>query len=520
MAQPHHTGFIFPVLMGVLLGLLSSPSAVYAEDTYPLHVAAKSGDAGALKKLITNKVALNTQDADGWTALMYATQAGDLQKVDMLLKAGASPNIGDKLGRTPLALATKVSAFITLRLIQAKVEVNFRNAGGIPVIMIAAGEGRQDLVELLLGAGARLDYKDYQGNTIMDWAKRGGNTELTNFLIPRFKQAIAETHTESGEDFVEDVFADAVRPEWFKLSYLDLDEDLNDALRDGKKGLMVYFGLKRCSYCQAFIENTLGKPDIEKRVRRLFDTVGMDIFSDSEMTDPTGKAYVVKDFVTVKKANYSPTMIFYAKNGRELLKIVGYYPPDKFRRVLDYLEGDHYERETLSSYIKRHKTTSAQTKAAIMSDRQLFPNINYTLHRKRKPASRPLLVLFEQPDCDACERFHKRVLTDKPVRRLLGQFDTLQLDVTDNKTAVVTPGGTRISPKTWYSRLGLNYSPAMIFYDEHGNEITRLDSETKRWRMEGTLQLILEKSYTKDTQVQRWRRDKAVVFYNQQQARQ
>ena len=114
----------------------------------------------------------------------------------------------------------------------------------------------------------------------MDWAKRGGNTQLTKYLLPHFKKAIAETHTKSVVDFVEDIFADAVHPTWFKPSYLDLDEDLNDALKAGKTGLMVYFGLKRCSYCQAFLENTLSKPDVEKRVRGMFDVVGLDIFSD------------------------------------------------------------------------------------------------------------------------------------------------------------------------------------------------------------------------------------------------
>lgn len=516
MAQKYLVGVVLVLLLGAMLMALSVRPGAHAGNADALYVAAKHGDVQALQTLTVDKRNLDKPDVDGWTALMYATHAGHIQMVDMLLKAGASPNVAGKLGRSPLELATRESAFITLLLIQAGADVNSRNAGGIPVIMIAAGEGRQDLVELLLSAGAQLDYKDYQGNTIMDWAKRGGNTQLTKFLQPRFKEAVTNTHTKSGEDFVEDIYADAVHPAWFKPSYLDLDEDLNDALKEGKKGLMVYFGLKRCSYCQAFLENTLSQPDIEQRVRRLFDTVGMDIFSDVEMKDPSGQAHVVKDFVTLKKANYSPTLIFYGRKGRELLKIVGYYPPDKFRRVLDYLEGQHYERERLYTYINRHKSESGQTKAGIQKDK-LFANSNYILERKNKPASRPLLVLFEQPDCDACDRFHQRVLSDKPVRRLLGQFDTLQLDATDTSTAVVTPSGSRIAPKTWYSRLGLNYSPAMVFYDEAGNEITRLDSETKRWRMEGTLQLILEKSYTKDTQVQRWRRDKAVQFYTQQQ---
>lgn len=509
--QPYLKRIIL-VFFIVLPGILAASPSAYSGNNDSLHEAVKSGDLAELKELIENKVSVDSQDEHGWTALMYAAQAGSQQQVALLLNAGALPNIGGKLGRTPLELATKLPAGITHQLIRAGADVNIRNAGGIPVIMTAAGEGRKDLVEMLMAAGARLDFKDYQGNTIIEWSKRSGNTALTEFLIPRLAKAVAEAPKVINEDFEEDVFADAKYPKWFKPSYLDLDEDLNEARQGGKKGLMVYFGLKRCSYCQAFMENTLAQPDIAKRMQDSFDAVGMDIFSDNEMQDPTGKAHVVKDFVTLKKANYSPTMIFYGKGGRELLKIVGYYPPGKFRQVLDYLEGEHYERETLYIFMKREKNKSGLVKASIRKDK-LFPNDRYNFFRKKKPASRPLLVLFEQPNCGACDRFHQRVLTDKPVRRLLERFDTLQIDATDNKTAVLTPAGSRITPKIWHYRLGLNYSPAMIFFDEKGNEITRLDSEVKRWRMEGTLQLILEGSYKKDTQMQRWRRDKAVMFY-------
>jgi len=505
------------VILNIMFWVGPGLQGVYAANAYPLHTAAKQGDTKALASLVSNKTDLNKQDDMGWTALMYAAEAGQDEHVAVLLNAGASPNIAGKLGRTPIELATRVPAKITKLLIRAGAHVNFRNAGGIPVVMTAAGEGRQDLVELLMAAGARLDFKDYQGNTIIDWAKRSNNAQLVAFLKPRLKQAIAIAPKIISEDFVEDVFEDVIHPEWFKPSYLDLDEDLKEALQDNKKGLLVYFGLKRCSYCQAFMDNTLSKPDIANRLQGMFDTVGLDIFSNNEMRDPTGKEYVVKDFVTAKKANYSPTMIFYGQQGEQLLKIVGYYPPAKFRHVLDYLEGEYYERETLYTYINRKKSSPGLIKVAIKQDQAIFPNTNYSVYRKKKPAKRPLLVLFEQPGCDSCDRFHERVLTDKPVRRLIGEFETLQLDATDNKTTIVTPAGSRITPKIWYYRLGLNYSPAMVFFDEAGNEITRLDSEVKRWRMEGTLQLILEKSYTKDTQVQRWRRDKAVMFYEQQQ---
>ncbi len=506
-------------LLSMLLaavGLTSGSNLVNAANPLTLNAPVRHVDAATLPADIEGKTVLDEQDADGWTALMYATNAEDAEQVEALLKAGASPDIGDKLARTPLELATKAPLGITRLLIKAGADVNVRNAGGIPVVMTAAGQGRMDVVKTLLAAGARLDFKDYQGRTIMDWAERGGNAELAAFLKPRFEKAAAEANTKSGEDFVEEMFADAVQPDWFIPSFLDLNEDLNDALQKGKQGLMVYVGLKRCSYCQAFMENTLAKQDIASRVQRLFDAVGLDIFSNNEMLDPTGKAFTVASFVTAKKANYSPTMIFYGKEGRQLLKIVGYYPPERFRLVLDYLEGGHYERERLYTYITRHMSDKGQARAKLQKD-DLFPNTTFTLDRKSERGRRPLVVLFEQPDCLACDRFHERVLTDKSIRRLLKQFDAVQLDATDTLTAVVTPGGSRTLPRDWYTQLGLSYSPAMVFYDESGDEITRLDSETKRWRVEGTLQLILERSYTSDTQVQRWRRDKAVEFYQMQQ---
>ena len=40
-------------------------------------------------------------------------------------------------------------------------------------------------------------------------------------------------------------------PEWFKQSFLALDEDLQEATDAGKSGIAVYFGQKRCAYCKA-----------------------------------------------------------------------------------------------------------------------------------------------------------------------------------------------------------------------------------------------------------------------------
>ena len=47
-------------------------------------------------------------------------------------------------------------------------------------------------------------------------------------------------------------------PDWFKGDFLDLPEDMSAALAAGKNGLMVYFGQRRCAYCQKLLQVNFG----------------------------------------------------------------------------------------------------------------------------------------------------------------------------------------------------------------------------------------------------------------------
>ena len=39
-----------------------------------------------------------------------------------------------------------------------------------------------------------------------------------------------------------------VLPDWFKLSFLEIQEDIKEAKEQNKKGLIIYFGQKYCPY--------------------------------------------------------------------------------------------------------------------------------------------------------------------------------------------------------------------------------------------------------------------------------
>jgi thioredoxin-related protein len=66
-------------------------------------------------------------------------------------------------------------------------------------------------------------------------------------------------------------------PDWFKLSFLDLREDIEEVREAGKQGLIVYFGQKYCAYCKQFLEADLEAGDIQAYLRQHFDIIGIDI---------------------------------------------------------------------------------------------------------------------------------------------------------------------------------------------------------------------------------------------------
>ena len=50
-------------------------------------------------------------------------------------------------------------------------DVNAKNSMGIPAVIGAANRGSDDILELLVKNGARLDVKDQEGRPLMIWAE-------------------------------------------------------------------------------------------------------------------------------------------------------------------------------------------------------------------------------------------------------------------------------------------------------------------------------------------------------------
>lgn len=293
-------------------------------------------------------------------------------------------------------------------------------------------------------------------------------------------------------------------PDWFKLSFLELHDDLADALKEGKKGLIVYFGQSHCPYCKALLQNNWGRPDIRAYTRKHFDVIAVDVLGNRPVTGIDGYISPENKFAVRHNANFTPTLLFYNADGKSVMKLSGYHPPYQFRAALEYVADGHYRNESFRTFLARGESPFTGDDAALHED-PLFVRPPHALDHSRFPGQAPLVVVFEQARCHACDVLHAGPMRDPAVRKRLREMELVQLD-SRSDTALVTPEGRRTTAGKWAEQLGIFYTPTILFLDERGREIIRVDSVVGLLRLRNVLDYVSERGYVKYPTYQEWRR--------------
>jgi len=136
-------------------------------------------------------------DPDGSTPLHHAVQADDLVAANKSLQFVKTPN---RYGVTPLTLAClNGSKSMVDVLLAAGADPNVALPGGETVLMTAARTGRLGAVQSLLAAGAKVDTREtVSGQTALMWAAAEGNVETVDALLAA--GAVARIRLDSGFD--------------------------------------------------------------------------------------------------------------------------------------------------------------------------------------------------------------------------------------------------------------------------------------------------------------------------------
>lgn len=290
-------------------------------------------------------------------------------------------------------------------------------------------------------------------------------------------------------------------PPWFKESFLDLRQDLAESLAAGKRGLMVYFGQRRCAYCQKLLRTNFGLKDIVEYTQAHFDVIPIDIWGVAEVTDLQGRTLTERELAEREDTVFTPSILFYGPDGELRLRLRGYYPPYQFRAALEYVADGHYRRESFRDYLARGDNRMVFDEGDL-NDEPMFGAPPYNLDR-RVPSDRPLAVFFEQGDCHGCDVLHGQTLRDPAIYRHFEAMDTVQLNMWSD-TPVIAPSGEHTTARAWAAELGLFYAPSILFFDERGREILRVDSVVGLYRLGNVLDYMASKAYATE-RFRQWR---------------
>lgn len=291
-------------------------------------------------------------------------------------------------------------------------------------------------------------------------------------------------------------------PDWFRMSFLNLPEDLAESAAEGGRGLILYFGQRHCPYCKALLESWQLR-DIREYTLHHFEVVGLDIHGERQLTGMGGESWSEAEYARMEETIFTPSLIFYATDGSEALRLRGYYPPYKFRAALEYVADGHFRNESFRDYLERADPPPQFEPDALHSS-PLFSAPPHMLDRSRRPAESGLVVLFEQGECHACDILHGGPLAQPEINELFESMEVVQLDMWSD-TPVVTPAGERTTAREWAAQLGLFYTPTLLFFDRSGNEVMRVDSVVGFYRLRNVLDYLLDHSYREGVDFQRWR---------------
>lgn len=293
-------------------------------------------------------------------------------------------------------------------------------------------------------------------------------------------------------------------PDWFELSFLDLPEDLERAVERGKQGLAVYYGMDDCPYCEQLFEVNFEKQDIRSQLSDNFDVVAIDVLGSREVTGLDGEVRFESEYASEQRLNFTPSIAFYDAEGERIHQMRGYYPPYRFRALLDYVTERHDREMSFREYLDR-ADPPPKFDVEDINERDFFVNQPYALDRSQVQAQRPLVVFFEREACHACDILHTEPLQEDEVLDRIALMDAVQLDAEDGDTPVLTPDGERTNPRDWAAQLDVHWAPTLIFFDEAGEEIIRIDSVVHLNRLRNVMDYVLTRGYEDYPTFERWR---------------
>jgi thioredoxin-related protein len=285
---------------------------------------------------------------------------------------------------------------------------------------------------------------------------------------------------------------------WFHDSFLDIRDDLTEADGEGKR-VILYFHQDGCPYCAKLLRDNFGQQRIADRTRRDFEVIEVNLWGDREVVDLAGRSVSEKQFGANLRVMFTPTLLFLNATGGVVLRINGYFPPHQFLTALDFASDPEQDGRSFKDFLAERNPVPAAGRLHTEADFLVPPYRFDALGTDR----RPLLVMFEQKQCQACDELHLDVLQRPESRALLARFDVAVLDMWSTEP-VVTPAGLTRPIRDWAGSLGIQYAPSLVFFGTDGRELFRSEAYLRAFHVQSVLEYVATGAWRTEPEFQRY----------------
>jgi thioredoxin-related protein len=285
-------------------------------------------------------------------------------------------------------------------------------------------------------------------------------------------------------------------PSWFKVSFLDLKDDVTGAAAEGKR-LAVFFHQDGCPYCAALINTNFSQKRIVDYTRKHFDFLEINMWGNREVIDFSGNKLSEKRYAAKLKVWFTPTLLFFNEQGQVVLRVNGYYPPHQFFAALKYVAE---RREADTRFPEYYAKLSPPSAAGKLHEQPFFVGPPFEFANRK--GTKPMAVFFEQKDCAACDVLHANILKLPATQEQISRFKVFQLDRWSN-APVVTPTGKKTTAREWADRLNIAYVPAIVFFD-NGAEVMRIEAMFKAFHVQSIMDYVGSGAYQREPSFQRF----------------
>ncbi len=275
-------------------------------------------------------------------------------------------------------------------------------------------------------------------------------------------------------------------PNWFKESFLDLQEDVEEA-KDSNKHVILFMSLDFCPYCTKMLHDNFEKgAKNQKYIEDNFDVIGINIKGSKEIVIDEDTTMTEKEYAAFLKVQYTPTILFLNQENKVVVRLNGYRSSENFKLVLDFVKNKEYEKMSLTQYLEKVKNKTYYT----LRKNKMFKNIT-----DLSKVDGTLAVVFEDGSCTQCDYLHDTTLKNEEVKKELSKTTVVRFDALSDEK-IITPDGKTTTPKQWAKDMILDYRPGIVIFDDK-KEIIRIDALLYSFHFKELVRYVSGKYYKK-----------------------